>query len=209
MARQAQPGILMVDRTVHGPYENYQTPEQRIPATQLDHPWESCMTLGNNWGYIPGEEMKSPAKVIHTLIEVVAKGGSLLLGVGPKPDGTLSDTAVQRLEQIGTWMQKNGAAIYNTRTVKMYKDSTTYFTQNKTGNVRYALVCLPEEQPLPATVAWKNNNPKKGTKIILLQTGASVAWKQQGNKVTVQLPGTFVKSHAAMPALAFAFTPAE
>jgi len=45
MARKAQPGLLMVDRTVHGPYENYQTPEQRIPAQQLDYPWESCMTL--------------------------------------------------------------------------------------------------------------------------------------------------------------------
>src|SRR5215218_10911878 len=83
MARQAQPGLLVVDRTVHGPYENYQTPEQRIPAQQLDHPWESCMTLANNWGYVPGDVFKSPTKVIHTLIEVVAKGGSLLLGVGP------------------------------------------------------------------------------------------------------------------------------
>jgi alpha-L-fucosidase len=85
MARKAQPGLLIVDRTVHGRFENYQTPEQRIPSTQLDHPWESCMTLANNWGYVPNDKYKTSAKVIHTLIEVVAKGGSLLLGVGPKP----------------------------------------------------------------------------------------------------------------------------
>ena len=90
MARKAQPGLLIVDRTVHGPYENYQTPEQRIPEQQLDHPWESCMTLANNWGYVPGDAYKSSVKIIHSLIEVVAKGGSLLLGIGPKPDGTLS-----------------------------------------------------------------------------------------------------------------------
>ena len=77
----------MVDRTVHGPYENYQTPEQRIPATQLDHPWESCMTLANNWGFVANDQFKSSSKIIHSLIEVVAKGGSLLLGIGPKPDG--------------------------------------------------------------------------------------------------------------------------
>lgn len=54
MAREAQPGLRMVDRTVHGPYENYQTPEQRIPEKQLDHPWESCMTLANNLGVCAG-----------------------------------------------------------------------------------------------------------------------------------------------------------
>lgn len=89
MARKAQPGLLMVDRTVHGPYENYQTPEQKIPDQKLDHPWESCLTLGGAWGYVPNDQYKNPAAVIHSLIEVVAKGGSLLLGVGPKPDGTL------------------------------------------------------------------------------------------------------------------------
>ncbi|HTG56744.1 MAG TPA: alpha-L-fucosidase, partial [Niabella sp.] len=44
MARKKQPGLLVVDRTVHGPYENYQTPEQRIPDHKIDNPWESCMT---------------------------------------------------------------------------------------------------------------------------------------------------------------------
>jgi alpha-L-fucosidase len=66
MARKAQPGLLIVDRTVHGPYENYQTPEQRIPDKQLDHPWESCMTLANNWGFVPNDRFKSSSS-IHLL----------------------------------------------------------------------------------------------------------------------------------------------
>ena len=122
MARKAQPGLLIVDRTVHGLYENYRTPEQRIPNTKLDYPWESCMTLANNWGYVPGDKYKSSAAVIHSLIEIVAKGGNLLLGIGPKPDGTLTPEALQRLKEIGTWVQKNGAAIYNTRTVNNYRE---------------------------------------------------------------------------------------
>ena len=73
MARQAQPGLLIVDRTVHGPYENYQTPEQKIPEKQLDNPWESCLTLANNWGYVANDQFKTSAKIIHTLIEVVQK----------------------------------------------------------------------------------------------------------------------------------------
>src|SRR4030095_1078712 len=122
MARKAQPGMLIVDRTVHGPYENYQTPEQRIPDKQLDYPWESCMTLGYAWGYVPNEHFKSSAKVIHSLIEIVAKGGSLVLGVGPTADGTLQPESIKRLEEIGRWMKVNGEAIYNTRITRLYQD---------------------------------------------------------------------------------------
>jgi len=209
MARKAQPGLLIVDRTVHGRFENYQTPEQRIPAIQLNYPWETCMTLANNWGYVPNDEYKSSAKVIHTLIEVVAKGGSLLLGVGPKPDGTLTDEAVQRLKEIGKWMNKNGVAIYNTRATKNYHDGNIWFTQNKTTDTRYALVCLPEGQPIPKEISWHNNIPKDGSKIILLETGESVKWKREGNGVRVFLPSSMINSKENIPALAFSFTPEE
>ena len=207
MARKTQPGLLVVDRTVHGPYENYQTPEQRIPAKQLNHPWESCMTLANNWGYVPNDVYKSSAKVIQSLIEVVAKGGSLLLGVGPKPDGTLPPEAMQRMKEIGSWMKKNGEAIYSTRTVKNYRDSSTWFTQNKQQGLYYALVCLPEGKPVPLTVEWNDNAPKKGTKIILLQAGETLKWKQNGNRTTVFLPSSFIRKYELLPALAFSFVP--
>jgi alpha-L-fucosidase len=209
MARKAQPGILMVDRTVHGPYENYQTPEQRIPATQLDHPWESCMTLANNWGFVPNDQFKSSSKIIHSLIEVVAKGGSLLLGIGPKPDGTLPDEAVQRMEEIGSWTSKNGAAIYNTRITKNYHDGDTWFTQNKEDGTRYALVCLKEGEVLPKMVSWKMNAPRTKSVIKLLQTGETVKWFMENGSVVVVLPKSFLKTKSAPAALAFAFTPGE
>ena len=208
MARQAQPGLLMVDRTVHGPYENYQTPEQRVPDKQLNHPWESCMTLGGAWGYVANDQFKSSTKVIHTLIEIVAKGGSLLLGVGPKPDGTFPEEAVTRLAEVGKWMDKNGAAIYNTRITKHYQDGTTFFTENKKEGNRYALVCIKEGEPAPATVEWNGNIPKKGTTMKWLQTGETVKWKVEGGKVKVTMPAS-AKSNAAQPALAFAFQPAD
>lgn len=209
MARQAQPGLLMVDRTVHGPYENYQTPEQRIPESQLSYPWESCMTLADNWGYVPGDRYKSAAKVIHSLVEIVAKGGNLLLGVGPKPDGTLPDEAIGKMLQIGKWMDKNGAALYDTRTTPNYRDADTWFTENKSKTLRYAIVCLPEEQSVPKEIVWKYNLPKKGTKIKLLQTGETIKWKQEGDSVRVYVPASIVRSQEPNPALAFSFVPAE
>lgn len=207
MARKAQPGILIVDRTVHGPYENYQTPEQKIPAQQLDHPWESCMTLAVNWGYVPNDPYKSSAKVIHTLIEVVAKGGNLLLGVGPKPDGTFPDEAMQRLKEIGTWLHKNGDAIYNTRNTKNYHEGNTWFTQGKNG-LRYALVCVDENAAVPTEILWTDNIPKKGTKMILLQTGETVKWKLENDKVKLTLPASVVNMKN-IPALAFSFSPED
>lgn len=208
MARSAQPGLLIVDRTVHGPYENYQTPEQRIPKEKLDHPWESCMTLGDAWGYVPNDKLKSATKIIHSLIEIVAKGGSLLLGVGPKADGTLTEESIQRLKEIGEWMKKNGDAIYNTRTVSNYRDSTTFFTQNKKQNLYYALVCLPEGQTMPTAFSWKGNVPKKGTVVKLLQTGEKVKWMQRRDTTTVFLPASFLKTEK-VPAIALSFTPEQ
>ena len=207
MARKAQPGLLMVDRTVHGLYENYQTPEQRIPSTQLDHPWESCMTLANNWGFVNNDQFKSPTKIIHSLIEVVAKGGSLLLGIGPKPDGELPMEAIERLQEIGAWTVGNGAAIYNTRITKYYHENNTWFTQNNKEGIRYALVCIQEGNSLPTKVSWKVNLPKKGTTMKLLQTGEKVHWEIEGDQVSVLIPSAVGKMNKVPAALAFSFIP--
>ena len=204
MAREAQPGLLIVDRTVHGPYENYQTPEQQIPEQRLNHPWESCITLGNNWGYVPGDTFKSATKVIHSLIEIVAKGGSLLLGVGPQPDGTLSQPQVERLTQIGSWMKANGKAIYGTRSVEEYQDGTTFFTRGKEGTL-YALACLPEGEPVPETIRWKGPQPSEGAEALLLSTGEPVSWQIQEGEVIVTVPASFRNKAASYPALAFSF----
>lgn len=187
MARKAQPGLLIVDRTVHGPYENYQTPEQRIPEKQLDYPWESCMTLGGAWGFVPNDQYKSSTEVVHKLVEIVAKGGSLLLGVGPKPDGTLPDEVTKQLNEIGKWTSKNGKAIYGTRITKDYHDKQTWFTQSKDSKKRFAIHCLAE-QAIPDMVKWKGNAPKKGTDIILLSTGKKVKWKSIDGETCVSIP---------------------
>lgn len=207
MARTAQPGLLIVDRTVHGEYENYQTPEQRIPAAQLNYPWESCMTLGGAWGYVPNDKMKSSTTVIHSLIEIVAKGGSLLLGIGPKADGTFTEESIQRLKEIGIWLQTNGPSIYETRIVKNYKDGATWFTQNKKQGRYYAIHCIKENTPLPNSIVWKSNFPKKGSKIKLLETGENVRWAKEGDSIKVSLPTSLKNKKVSIPALAFSFTP--
>lgn len=204
MARSKQPGLLIVDRTVHGPYENYQTPEQNIPKTKLDHPWESCITLGGAWSYVPNDQFKSATRVIRILTEIVSKGGSLLLGVGPNPDGTLSELQVSRLKEIGDWLNVNGEAIYGTRTTTNYTDGTTFFTKGKDGKL-FAIVPLPEGQPIPSEVSWKLNLPKKGTAVKLLMNGKKVKWKVIGDTVKISVPAD-VQKLKSYPALVFSLT---
>lgn len=203
MARKYQPGLLIVDRTVPGEFENYQTPERGVPPGKVDNPWESCITLGNDWGYVPTDIFKSPAKVIHILAEIVAKGGNLLLGVGPKPDGTLSEEVTTRLEKIGEWLAVNGEAIYGTRTTEAYQDGSVWFTRNKMDTRRYAIVCLEEGAPLPKKVVWRGNDPDPQAKMTLLATGKTVSWKKTADGIEVSIP----RSLAGEAAVVFAFEP--
>ena len=202
MARKAQPGLLIVDRTVHGPYENYQTPEQRIPEKQLGYPWESCMTLGGAWGFVPNDQYKSATEVVHKLVEIVAKGGSLLLGVGPKIDGTLPEQVTHQLNEIGEWTSKNGKAIYGTRITKNYHDGQTWFTQSKDAKKIFAIHCVKPDESIPIVLKWKGNMPKKGSDIILLSTGKKVKWQNVNGEIIVSLPRI-----GQTAALAFEFTP--
>lgn len=194
MARSKQPGLLIVDRTIHGKYENYQTPEQTIPAVQLQNPWESGITLTDNWGWVKNPHYKTPEKIISILMEVVAKGGNLLLGVGPTPEGLIDQPAVERLQQIGQWMKKYGNAIYNTRITPIYHSNDVWFTANKNKKTLYALYSLPEGKSVPAIIEWEGNIPTKHSKIKLVDSGKSVKWKATGNKVQVFMPKSYIGS---------------
>ena len=194
-ARQKHPGLISVDRSIRGKNENYQTPERGIPETQLDYPWESCITLSHDWGWVPNAPYKPEEKVISTLAEIVAKGGCYLLGVGPTPDGIIEQPVVERLHKVGQWLKVNGEAIYNTRITPVYHDGKTWFTANKDGKTLYAIYTVEEGEQLPATITWKGNLPKG--KMTLLQNGKKVNYKTNGDEVTVTIPtGTRTESLA-------------
>ena len=185
-ARKQHPGLISVDRSIRGKNENYQTPERGIPETQLNYPWESCITLSNDWGWVPNAPYKPAEKVIATLAEIVAKGGCYVLGVGPTPDGIIEQPVVDRLKKVGAWLKKNGEAIYNTRTTPLYNDGKTWFTANKDGKTLYAIYAVEEGEQLPATISWTGNVPRG--KMVLLSTGKRVKYHCEGDKVTITLP---------------------
>ena len=182
MARTHQPGLLVVDRTVHGEYENYVTPEQQVPATYLPYPWESCITLGNSWSYVPGDQYKSSRKVIHMLTDIISKNGNLLLNVGPGPDGEWDSLAYNRLEAIGKWMKINGEAVYESEAdPNLPRQGKWAFTRK--GTAVYAIYQVAENEMienslsvnLPAGVKVKGVSVIGGPqKVKFTQNGAQV-----------------------------------
>lgn len=160
IARERNPQTLIVDRSVGGRYENYRTPEKQVPDTLLPYPWETCMTMGDSWSYVPGDNYKSVKTLIHMLCDVVAKGGNLLLNVGPDADGNLPAEALQRMEAIGQWLHKNGHAIYGTRPLYPYCDGNRRYTQSRDGRQQYEIT-LTDEAPYATVRKLSSQEVKK------------------------------------------------
>ena len=126
MVRRLQPEIIVDNRLIAGHEDpgqrarhgDFATPEQVIPAEGVRDadgrplPWESCMTLGQHWGYhAEDQNFKSPAAAVRMLIECVAKGGNLLLNIGPNARGRIRPQESAALAEIGRWMEVNQASI--------------------------------------------------------------------------------------------------
>ena len=113
MIRRLQPGILINDRLPRS--GDYATPEQFVPPTPPDGPWETCMTMNESWSWNPDDtDLKSPRSLVHTLIEVAGRGGNLLLNISPKGDGSIPSEQVERLQHVGSWLARNGESIFDT-----------------------------------------------------------------------------------------------
>jgi len=146
LAWQLQPNVVVTRGAI-------ETPEKTIPGQAIDAPWESCITMGDGWQYQPTlENYKSAGQLIQMLIETRAKGGNLLLNIGPKPDGELPIEQEERLREIAEWMFVNGEAIYSVRPWSVVNEGDVWFTKKKNAETVYAFVT----QKTP----WKLGNAK-------------------------------------------------
>lgn len=111
--RSLQPDIIINNRS--GAPGDYDTPEQRVGKFQMDRPWETCMTICQQWAWKPNDAMKSLAQCLQTLVLCAGGDGNLLFNVGPMPDGRIEPRQVERLREMGAWLGKYGETVYATR----------------------------------------------------------------------------------------------
>ncbi|HTR43511.1 MAG TPA: alpha-L-fucosidase [Pseudomonadales bacterium] len=132
LIHQLQPNCIINSRVGHG-LGDYNVSEQKIPGTASIQPWETCMTLNGHWAYFKGDEKwKSPATIIHNLVDIASKGGNYLLNVGPTGKGIIPQGAVKDLQAVGEWMQANGKSIYGTTASSLPQPSWGRTTQKGT-----------------------------------------------------------------------------
>ena len=146
LAWQLQPDLVVTRGAI-------KTPEQYIPGLPLDEPWESCITMGTQWQYKPtNEQYKSGGDLIALLIETRAKGGNLLLNVGPKPDGELPIEQEERLREVALWLFVNSECIYGVRPWIITNEKDYWFTRKKDSDTLYVIV---KEKERWKHGAWK------------------------------------------------------
>ena len=89
-------------------------------------PWQTDTAIGKrSWGYRRDNEYKSARQLVCDLIDIVSKNGMLLLNVGPKADGTITEEETAVLKDIGRWMRANGEGIYGTTFWKRFGEGET------------------------------------------------------------------------------------
>jgi alpha-L-fucosidase len=187
-ARAKQPGLIVVDRAVPGPHQNYLTPEARVPSEPVLHPWEVPMPMATSWSYVPEDRYKSARQLIHMLVDVVSKGGNLLLNIGPGPDGTWHAQAYDRLEEIGDWMDVNGEAIYETRAIAPYREGKIRLTSKSDGTVYAIYLADEEEVRLPRYFSITELRPAVGATVSLLGVDGDLEWEVAGTGFIVRIP---------------------
>ena len=161
---------------------DYATPEQKIGALNMKDPWETCMTICDQWAWKPNDKMKSLQECIQTLAKTSGGNGNLLFNVGPMLDGRMEARQIQRLKEMGDWLKIYGESIYNTKggpyapndTVATTRKGNKLFVHvfsNQSGSLR-----LPEMNGIKVSQAH-------------FIGGAKVSFTQEGNgDVIISLP---------------------
>jgi len=181
------------------PHGDFGTPEYDTPASAGERKWELARGLGNSFSFNREEgdsETLSVEALVHLLIDVVSKNGNLLIGVGPRADGTIPQRQRERLEGLGAWLDVHGEAIFGTRPWKLAASQTgdgkaIRFT-SKEGVVFATLLSAAHagEVELPVRLA-------EGSEVRLLGRTAPLQWEPSAYGATVTIPAAAVTEGVA------------
>jgi alpha-L-fucosidase len=188
--REIQPNIMLRNRGI-GNYGDYYTPERAVPGSKVatNKPWFCIYPLGSDFSYEPDPGKYKGAKwIIDNLIDTVAKGGGLMVGVGPSAQGEFHPEAVRQMKEVGVWLKTNREAIYATRP----RDGANYgegdhirFTRTKDNRCVYVLLTEWPGRELTLT----SLRPKDGSKITMLGSPATMEWSFDSARGTaIRLP---------------------
>ncbi len=180
------------------------------------YPWQTDTSVGKkSWGYIEGEENKSPNELIDELVDIVSKNGNLLLNIGPKADGTITPEQTAVLLDMGKWLAVNGEGIYGTRPWAVAAEGPTEGLDDHVRFNEYALKAYTA-QDIRFTAKGKTvyafglDLPKGATtikslagtahgqvaRVELLGSQEKLKWAQQAGGLVIQPAKAYPTQHA-------------
>jgi alpha-L-fucosidase len=164
------------------------------------HKWEECQGMGKSFGYnrVEGvDDYKSASDLIHLLVNTVAKGGNLLLDIGPTADGRIPVIMQERLAQMGEWLKVNGESIYGSHAWRESSEGDVRYTSNNG-----AVYAIAESWPRP-DLALAAPRPEADATVTLLGSTQPVKWHESAGKMHIEVPEA---AEAAMGASSEAYT---
>jgi alpha-L-fucosidase len=165
------------------------TPEQTVLGISSNEPWESCITMGTQWAYKPtNEEYKTGDRLIEILIETRAKGGNLLLNVGPKPNGELPEEQEANLREMAAWNFINYEAVEKVEPWILPNEENIWFTWKPEEKTLYAfLTKIPD---------WTRGARKEFLlKSVLTSENSEVSVLGQSGELVEYQPNTDAKTY--------------
>jgi alpha-L-fucosidase len=203
-------------RHKHG---GYFTTEYTAGMENTDHPWEESRGMGFSYGYNRMEgvdDYRTGRELVLMLVDLVSRGGNLLLDIGPTADGRIPVIMQDRLLHMGRWLGTNGEAIYGTQSWRKTRQwSAGKVPEVKTNQefmTHYEVYDLverksPDQAVIEAFFTTKDGNlyailpgwpgkelvlhdvaPADGANVALVGTDAALAWRRDGEGIRVTMP---------------------
>jgi alpha-L-fucosidase len=183
--RQLQPGLVINNRSGAG--GDFSTPEQEVPAaTPPGNFFESCHTTTlRQWGWCPTDGRRTTEEFLRDLVFASARGGNLLLNVGPDTRGRVPWDIAGRLLELGAWLRRNGEAVFSARCeLPPWWDFTSTGRITSNGDIAWAVV-----QQWPADnelrLAQLANQVRRA---VLLDDGSELPVRREGRTTIITLP---------------------
>ncbi len=167
---------------------------------KMDRKWEENQGIGWSFGYNanePDQDYKTAEQLIKMLVEIVSKGGNLLLDVGPTADGRIPQIMQDRLLAMGEWLGVNGEAIYGTSPWRVSEEGNVRYTQK--GNAVYAIALSwpGKELSLIAPVAGED------TAVSMLGYKENLKFRSEPGKLIIETPKVSLDQFPAKYAYVF------